>query len=125
MKTYFSPNKCLHVTIFSMSESKLSIVHDRQTGNLIWQMPDGSFVQDAEGNFLCLAARRDDSRKREIMTEYVRKHFGITTGRAFWVPNRQVTDEEYQEQLARAYWGLTPDPMDDLIEDVRSGKRRI
>lgn len=108
-----------------MSDSNLSVVHDRKTGVLVWVMPNGSVIQDAEGNFLSLPARRDDPRRREIMIEYVEKHFGITQGGPKWIPNRQVTDEEFTEQQARATWGLTPDPMDDLIEDVRSGKRRI
>lgn len=103
----------------------LQVIDERKTGVIVWIMPDGRIVQDDEGHIYSLPARKGDERRMNIMRESVYKDFGIDVGQPKWVSNRQVTDEEYDHQVLRAEWGMTPDPMDDVQEDLRNGRLQL
>lgn len=87
-------------------------------GCYVWEMPDGRWVGDEDGNYavsrLCM---RGDKRAMGALRDLV-KSCGIEVGRPIFLENRRpVSDEEYEEQLQRMKWGLTPDPLD--ISEVR------
>ena len=106
-----------------IKSSGLQVLDERNTGVYIWMMPDGKIVQDEEGHFLSLPARKGDVRRANIMIDFIKKNFEeAREGRPVWVSNRQVSDEEYEHHLQRAAFGLTPDPVDDYVQGVKEGK---
>jgi len=126
MTVQFLPANSKYGTINNMSNNGLRIEDERQTGVYVWLMPNGSIVQDDEGHILSLPARKGDVRRANIMIDYVRgNHPEALEGRPVWVSNRQVTDDEYDHQFQRAAFGLTPDPLDDFIQEVKEGKRHV
>ena len=95
-----------------MKSIKTSVLEETTLGVYIWQMPDGRWVGDDNGNYLSVAAFKGDKNKVAAITEVV-KGFGIETGSAVFLSGqRKINDEEYEEQKARLKWGLTPDPLD-------------
>lgn len=93
-------------------------------GVYLWEMPNGSYVADADHNFLSIASEFGDTVRIGKLKAAV-KSFGITEGRPVFFPgHRKVSDEEYQEQLARASAGLVPDSEDigALVDDLRTKK---
>lgn len=90
-------------------------------GVYMWRMPNGAFVADADRNFLNIPAEYGDQTRIDKLKAAARS-FGITEGDAVFFPgHRQVTDEEYEEQLARAKAGLVPDPDDigAILDDMK------
>jgi hypothetical protein len=91
-------------------------------GVYLWQMPNGSYVADQDKNFLSIASEFGDAIRIQKLKDAVRS-FGITEGKPMFFPgHRKVSDEEYQEQLARASAGLVPDTEDigALVDDLRN-----
>ena len=95
-----------------MKSIKTSVVEETRLGVYIWEMPDGRWVGDDQGNYLSVTAFKNDQNKIKMITEVVRS-YGIQTGSAkFLSGQRKINDEEYEEQKQRLEWGLTPDPLD-------------
>lgn len=95
-----------------MKNLKTSVVEETTLGVFVWEMPDGRWVGDDEGNYLSIQGFKGDKTRVNVLTEVV-KGYGIHTGRArFLAGQRKINDEEYQEQIQRLNWGLTPDPLD-------------
>lgn len=81
-------------------------------GVYLWMMPDGRIVTDEDLNPLNIPSEEGDLSKIKILTDTAR-HYGITEGQPVFAPgSRRVTDDEYEEQLQRLKFGLTPDPYD-------------
>jgi len=108
-----------------MKNSKLSVVEETRLGVYIWEMPDGRWVGDDNGNYLSVAAFKNDQKRIDALTEVVRG-YGIQTGKAVFLSGqRKINDEEYEEQQQRLRWGLTPDPLDigeykDSLKGIRN-----
>ena len=108
-----------------MKSIKTSVVEETTLGVYIWQMPDGRWVGDDQGNYLSVASFKGDQNKIDAITEVV-KGYGIQTGSAqFLAGQRKINDEEYAEQQQRLKWGLTPDPLDigeykDSLKNLRN-----
>ncbi len=95
-----------------MKNLKTSVVEETTLGVFVWEMPDGRWVGDDQGNYLSIQGFKGDKTRVSVLTEVV-KGYGIHTGRArFLAGQRKINDEEYQEQVQRLNWGLTPDPLD-------------
>lgn len=108
-----------------IKNSGLKIQDERKTGVYVWMTPMG-LVQDDEGHILSLPARKGDVRRANIFIQFMKDNYPEhLDGRPVWVSNRQVSDEEYDHQFQRALFGLTPDPIDDFIQEVNDGKRRL
>ena len=89
------------------------IVSEGNTGVYLWKMPNGKYIADDDARFLSIDSVRGDVKKIEALTNFVKYELGIEEGAPFFMEgNRKVTDEEYEEQVARAKLGLVPDPMD-------------
>ena len=84
---------------------------------LVWQIEDGSFAGDADGNFMHVFIM-DPSNKAvyaaaEKALADAAKFYGFGEGKAvFWAGRRPIDDEQLEQQLARADAGLVPDPLD-------------
>jgi hypothetical protein len=75
-------------------------------------MPDGRWVGDDAGNYMCIASFKGDKKRIASLTAAARE-FGVTSGRPKFLSGRRpVNDEEYEYQKQRLEWGLVPDPLD-------------
>jgi len=81
-------------------------------GIYVWEMPDGRWIGDDDGNFLSITSKKGnraniDALAREVCT------FGIYEGGPkFLSARRKIDDEEFEHQKQRLDWGLVPDPFD-------------
>jgi hypothetical protein len=81
-------------------------------GIYVWEMPDGRWIGDDEGNYLSITSKKNNKSRIEALAKEVR-NFGIYEGKPkFLSARRKVTDEEFEEQQSRLKWGLVPDPLD-------------
>ena len=81
-------------------------------GIYVWEMPDGRWIGDDEGNFLSITSKRGNRQRIDALAREVRS-YGIYEGQpVFLEGRRKIDDEEYQYQQQRLKWGLTPDPLD-------------
>ena len=103
----------------------MQIIEEVNYGLYLWQMPDGSLVQDDEGNYMNIAAIKGDIRKINALKDFARAH-GLGEGKPIWFSgHRQVTAEEYEEQKQRLEWGLVPDELDvpAIKEDLEQQRK--
>ena len=98
-----------------MDLSKLKSVEmkDETTlGIYVWEMPDGRWIGDDEGNYLSITSKVNNKSKIEALAEVVRS-YGIYEGRPLFLSGRRkIDDEEHQYQQQRLKWGMIPDPLD-------------
>lgn len=93
-------------------------------GVYIWRI-NGKPVVDEEYNYLQIASRRGDQTKIARLKEFVNKELGIFEGEAsFEEGARPISQEEYEDQMARQLAGEVPDPYDlgNLIEEQKYAK---
>jgi hypothetical protein len=89
-------------------------INDEETtlGIYVWEMPDGRWVGDDDGNFLSITSKKNNKSKIDALATVVQS-YGITEGRPkFLSGRRKIDDEEFDYQNQRLKWGLTPDPLD-------------
>jgi hypothetical protein len=89
-----------------------SIVEDTILGIYVWEMPDGRWIGDDDGNFLSVTSKKGNRQRMNLLADAVRS-YGIYEGQPkFLAGKRKIDDEEYQHQKQRLDWGLVPDPYD-------------
>jgi hypothetical protein len=89
-----------------------SVVEETRLGIYVWEMPDGRWIGDDDGNFLSITSTKGNKSKIEALAEVVRS-YGISDGQPkFLSGRRKINDEEFEYQKQRLNWGLTPDPLD-------------
>jgi hypothetical protein len=87
-------------------------IEETTLGLYVWEMPDGRWVGDDDGNFMTIQAFKGDKVKMDMLARAVRG-YGIDEGQpTFLSGRRKVTDEEFEEQQTRLKWGLVPDKYD-------------
>ena len=101
----------------------------------VWETADGKIIADEDGNLLNVAATKGDRVKIDALTRvahgYLRDLGMEPSGEAkFLSGHRRVTQEQYEEQLARQKAGLTPDPfdvgaMEDDLKELKYDGGRI
>ena len=107
-----------------MSNMKVTPVEEVNWGLYLWQMPDESVVMDDEGQYLCIPSVKGDI----IQIKKIKKaaqELGLEEGTPiFFSGHRQVTNDELEEQKARAELGLVPDPQDlpAMMEYVKEAR---
>lgn len=102
------------------------VIDEVNYGVYVWQMPDGRWVADDEGNWLNIASMRRDPKRIAELVQAVRS-FGINEGGpVFLAGHRQIDDEEYANQKARMAFGLIPDESDipALMEEAKQRNDR-
>lgn len=100
---------------------------ETRLGIYVWEMPDGRWIGDDDGNFLSITSTKDNKQRIELLAKAVR-HYGIEEGKPlFLAGRRKIDDEEFEHQKQRLEWGLVPDPLDigNYKDEVRKaqGKR--
>jgi hypothetical protein len=91
---------------------KSQIIEETRLGIYVWEMPDGRWIGDDDGNFLSVTSTKGNRSKISFLTDAV-KHYGIYEGQPkFLSGRRKIDDEEFEHQNQRLKWGLTPDKLD-------------
>ena len=81
-------------------------------GIYVWEMPDGRWIGDDDGNFLSVTSKKNNRSRMDALAREVRS-YGIHEGQPkFLSARRKIDDEEFEYQKQRLNWGLVPDPMD-------------
>lgn len=99
------------------------VIEEVPYGLYVWEMPDGKWVGDDEGNFLNIASMKGDVKRIAELTAVARS-YGITEGQPLFLSgHRQIDDEEFARQKARLTFGLIPDEHDipAFREDQKHG----
>lgn len=106
------------------NKTKTSVVEETNKGIYVWEMPNGAWVADDEGNWMNIPSVKGDLRKINMLKEAARS-YGIEEGRAVFLSGHyRVSEDEYQEQRARLALGIVPDKNDifSIREDLKYGK---
>jgi len=91
---------------------KSSIIEETRLGIYVWEMPDGRWIGDDDGNFLSVTSTKGNKSKIDALASEVAS-FGIDVGRPLFLSGRRkIDDEEFEHQSQRLQWGLIPDPLD-------------
>jgi hypothetical protein len=92
--------------------NKIRVVEQTDLGLYVWQLLDGSYASDGQGNYMNIASLRGDLEKISRLVRAA-KHYGFDDGQpVFLEGHRAITDEEYREQVDRMKEGHIPDPYD-------------
>lgn len=86
---------------------------DMKWGICVWQLSDGTYVQDEDGNYLSAGpAELYDRRVMKNMYAAARS-LGLKEGKPFWLPGfRKISQSEWEDQMERLQDGLIPDAAD-------------
>jgi len=99
-----------------------TVVEETKLGIYVWEMPDGRWIGDDEGNFLSVTSMKGNKAKIDALAKEVRS-YGIYDGQPKFLSGRRIIDdEEYEYQRQRLEWGLVPDPLD--IGVYKEGKTK-
>lgn len=103
----------------------VKVIEEDEFGLYIWVTDDGLRVADEDGNTMNIPARKGDVGKIRALRQAAR-YWGVEGGHpVFLSGRRQVTDSEYDHQIARAKAGLIPDPLDynAMKEELKHAKK--
>lgn len=96
----------------NLKTTSKKIVEEAKYGVYVWEMPDGRWVGDEDGNFLSIASMKGDVKRVQQLRDAA-KSVGVTTGKPLFLSgHRKIDDEEYEKQRQRMSWGLVPDEND-------------
>jgi len=91
---------------------KKQVIEETTLGIYVWEMPDGRWIGDDDGNFLSVTSMKGNRVKMDMLAREVRS-FGIYEGQPkFLSGRRKIDDEEFEYQKQRLEWGLVPDQLD-------------
>lgn len=93
-------------------------------GVYVWRI-NGKALVDENFNYLVAPARRGDLKAIAKLTDFVHKELNIFEGGpVFEEGARPISEEEFEDQMARMQAGETPDPYDlgNLIDEARYQK---
>jgi hypothetical protein len=113
-----------------MKNLRRRIVAETEYGLYVWVTADGKIIADDEGRQLSIPAMRGDVKAINVLRNYAYGYLNDVglekNGEAVFMPgHRQITDDEYEEQLSRQKFGLVPDPYDVAAstEELKYKKR--
>lgn len=104
---------------------KKQVIEDSILGIYVWEMPDGRWIGDDDGNFLSVTSKKGNRSRIDALAREV-SSYGIYEGQPkFLSARRKINDEEFAEQEQRLKWGLVPDPFDigSYKDEMKSLKR--
>ena len=104
---------------------KTKTVEETTLGIYVWEMPDGRWIGDDDGNFLSVTSKKGNRSRIDALAREV-SSYGIYEGQPkFLSARRKINDEEFAEQEQRLKWGLVPDPFDigSYKDDMKSLKK--
>lgn len=91
---------------------RATVKEETRLGTYVWEMPDGRWIGDDDGNYLSIVSMKGNVSRIEALSKAVRG-YGIYEGQPkFLEGRRKIDDEEFEYQKQRLEWGLVPDPLD-------------
>lgn len=96
-------------------------------GIYVWEMPDGRWIGDDDGNYLSVASIKGNKTKIEALAKEV-SSYGIDVGQPKFLPGkRKIDDEEFEYQQQRLKWGMVPDPLDigNYKDEMKAGRNGV
>jgi len=81
-------------------------------GIYVWEMPDGRWIGDDDGNFLSVTSKKGNRSLIDALAREVRSYGIYEGGPKFLSARRKISDEDFAHQKQRLEWGLVPDPLD-------------
>ena len=98
-------------------------------GIYVWEMPDGRWIGDDDGNFLSITSKKGNRSRIDALAREVSSYGIREGGPKFLSGRRKIDDEEFEHQKQRLDWGLVPDPLDignykDEMKALKNGGRR-
>ena len=81
-------------------------------GIYVWEMPDGRWIGDDDGNFLSVTSKKGNRSLIDALAREVRSYGIYEGGPKFLSARRKISDEDFEHQKQRLDWGLVPDPLD-------------
>lgn len=105
-----------------MDKSKISVVEESNIGLYVWELPNGLYLADDEGNLLNIPSRLGDISRMQKIAKAAAS-YGFADGKPVFAPGvRRVSDSEQQEQIRRMMNGEIPDEYDigALRDDLRN-----
>lgn len=90
-------------------ENKLQVVEDKSNfGIYVWQLPNGDFFEDDEGNTLNVPSMKYDVQKMKALADAA-AYYGKPEGQPVFLPGTgRATETQYREDIERMASGLTP-----------------
>lgn len=96
-----------------INNTKYRILDEETTlGIYVWEMPDGRWIGDDDGNFLSITSKKGNRSKIDALAREVGSYGIHEGGPKFLSGRRKIDDEEFEYQKQRLDWGLVPDPLD-------------
>jgi len=112
-KTWTCVNNNGKINTMNTNNLKVNALGEESVlGVYVWEMPDGRWIGDDEGNYLSVTSKKDNRSRIDALVREVRSYGIYEGGPKFLSARRKITDEEYAEQEQRLKWGLVPDPLD-------------
>ena len=102
------------------------VKEETRLGIYVWEMPDGRWIGDDEGNYLSVTSMKGNKQRMDLLANAVRS-YGIYEGKPLFLSGRRkIDDEEFEYQKQRLEWGLVPDPLDignykDEMQKLKGG----
>lgn len=95
----------------------MQAIEESEFGVYVWLDTEGKILADEEYRVLSIPAQKGDPQKIMALRNYayeILKDMGLEPGGRpqFWSGRRQISDSEYEEQMARQQAGLVPDKYD-------------
>ena len=88
------------------------VAEETTLGIYVWQMPDGRWIGDDDGNYLSITSQKGNKDKIDALAREVSSYGIYEGGPLFLSGRRKIDDEEFEYQQQRLNWGLVPDPYD-------------
>ena len=95
-----------------MKKNTKFLEEESTLGIYVWEMPDGRWIGDDDGNFLSVTAKKGNRSLIDALAREVRSYGIYEGGPKFLSARRKISDEEFDHQKQRLDWGLVPDPLD-------------
>ena len=95
-----------------MKKNTKFLEEESTLGIYVWEMPDGRWIGDDDGNFLSVTAKKGNRSLINALAREVRSYGIYEGGPKFLSARRKISDEDFQHQKQRLEWGLVPDPLD-------------
>jgi hypothetical protein len=86
---------------------------DMEWGLCLWRLPDGTYIQNDDGDYLSAGPCLIGNKKAEKNMRLAAKQMGVTNGGPFWLPGfRKISNSEHDDQMERLLEGKIPDAAD-------------
>lgn len=85
----------------------------RQIYLCMWEMPDGRYIGNPDGEFLCAESYTIEDAVVEKKMRRAVVSYGITEGKPTWIAGRKVSHMEADDQMERLLEGKIPDEIEE------------